>query len=415
MHHRWVRSLAVFALTLACRSIAAQGEAPPEGEATSWAFAHVARLQDLSALDGVIGKARVIGFSEYAHQQPECLELRNRLFEHLVSSHGVTAIAAETSYVRSIPADDYVLGRGPAAAPREAVHGVFAWSPHVADENRHLLEWMRAYNAANASGRKLRFYGIDLTGYRPGKDVFEHARESADLALAYVAKLEPQAARTLRRRLEPGLAHFTRATYARLSPVERDALTAALNDLANLFAERQSQWLKRTSPLEYGRAHRSLQISLQHDRDFRASAQPGGAINTAREVAMADNLRWVLEQEGPSGRVLLFASFDHLTRGPNPDFHDGQLGAHLARMLGNDYVAIASYWLRERAELTSPGDAGALADEILRPVAARLSYPLGLLNLRSRPFDSRWSHRNGTPSFFDAVLFLDVKKSAPRW
>lgn len=408
--------LTALVLSLACHGIAAaQDEAPSGRDTTSWALANAVELRELRALDAVIGKARVIGLAEYAHQQPECLELRNRLFEYLVKSHGVTAIAAETSFIKGIPADDYVLGRATGKPGQEAVHGMFSWSPHVADENRQLLEWMRRYNEASPSARKLRFYGIDLTGYRPSADIYEHARESADRALAYATRFEPRIAGALLRRLESGLARFTRSAYAKLSPAERDALTGALRDLSSLFEQRRPLWAGQTSTLEYERAYRSVQVSLQHDADFRASAQ-SAEPNSLREAAMAANLRWVLEQEGPAGRVLLFASFDHLTRGPNPDFHGQQLGAQLATMLGEDYVAMGSYWLRDRAELTRPGDAGVLADELLRPVAERLPHPLSFLDMRARPADERWLTGQGTrASFFDAVVFLRVNGKPPQW
>lgn len=376
-------------------------------------------LNDLAAVDALIGEARVIGFAEYGHLQPEGLAFRNRLFQHLVQSRGVTALAAETSFVESIAADDYVLGHGPDLPSAEAVHGAFSWSPLVAEENRRLLEWMRAYNAAHPAARPLRFLGIDLTGYRPDEDLFGRARRGADIALAYAAGLEPQAAPEFRRRLEPGLSRFTRSKYATLSVEERDALTVALRDLESLFDQRRPRWVVQTSSLEYERAHRSLRVALQHDADFRTDAHGGSA---AREAAMAENLRWALEQQGRGGRILVFASFDHLTKGPNPRFEEEQLGAHLTEEWGEDYVAIGSYWLRNPAEHPRPTmkharlDAGERADELLRPAAMGRTNAISFLDLRSRPVDARWLTGRGIrSSFFDAMIILQVHEAAPRW
>lgn len=45
---------------------------------------------------------------------------------------------------------------------------------------------------------------------------------------------------------------------------------------------------------------------------------PPGAWSamSARDAAMADNVRWVLSREGPGGRVLVFAHNQHVKNAP---------------------------------------------------------------------------------------------------
>jgi len=373
-------------------------------------------LPDFAAIDAAVGDARVIGLAEFAHQQPECLAFRNRLFQHLVESKGVSAIAAETSYIKSTAVDDYVTGRTHSpVVDAELLHGMFAWSPRISDENRALLEWMRAYNTMHPDKRPLRFYGVDLTGSRPGDDVFAHARETVDAALAYASRREPDTALAMRRRLQPGLEHFTRAKYGRQSSGEADAFTAALTDLIALFEERRPRWIQTSSALEFNRAVQNLQVARQHDLDFRTELA-GRHPDTMREAALADNVGWVLEQEGEGARILVFASFDHLTRGPNAQFNNEQLGAHLATRMRRQYAAITTYWAMESAELPPSDDAQTRADVFLRPIAARLVQPVAFLDFRSHPrFSELISPDAVPPGFFDGVVFMRVTSKPPKW
>jgi erythromycin esterase len=117
---------------------------------------------DLKSLKSAIGKARVVALGENAHGVHELLEFRNRLFEFLVQEMGFTAIAVETGFAESMPANDFVSGG--AGSSSQLAHNVFQWLPGAFDENRELIEWMRAYNERPSTHRKIRLYGIDLTG-----------------------------------------------------------------------------------------------------------------------------------------------------------------------------------------------------------------------------------------------------------
>jgi erythromycin esterase-like protein len=54
----------------------------------------------------------LLGFGEALHGGEEIVLLRNRLFEHLVTAHGYSAIATESSFPRGRLVNEYVAGRG---------------------------------------------------------------------------------------------------------------------------------------------------------------------------------------------------------------------------------------------------------------------------------------------------------------
>ena len=66
----------------------------------------------------------LLGFGEALHSAEEMLIVRNRVFERLVSAHGYSAIAIESSFPLAQIVDEYVAGGGP---PTYA--GVWSTSP----------------------------------------------------------------------------------------------------------------------------------------------------------------------------------------------------------------------------------------------------------------------------------------------
>lgn len=318
----------------------------------AWARAHLSPLNsvqpggstnDLLPLKRIIGSARVIGLGEPEHGIDEFLTFRNRLIEFLIQSAGVTAIAAETGYSESVAVDDYINGR------RElnptVVGSVFSWSfktPY--SENQTLLEWLRAYNDRSSTRRKIHFYGLDLSGGRVGR--FTETHLALDATLAYVAKVDTTEARLLHQRLDPLTPRFTSTAYDSLSVADQNALTAAIDDLVNLFDRRQVKWSALTSSDAYDAARHQAVIARQLNANFRAAAAESNP-QAQRETAMAQNLRWVLDREGAGGRIFLFAADWHLSKGPMvTDRWGSSLGEHLQAMLGKDYVSIGTTFNR---------------------------------------------------------------------
>src|SRR3712207_5475344 len=67
----------------------------------------------VAALGDVV---EILGLGEPLHGSEAFLRLRNRVFRRLAAAHGYSAIAVESSFPRGVAVNDYVLGRGSAAA-----------------------------------------------------------------------------------------------------------------------------------------------------------------------------------------------------------------------------------------------------------------------------------------------------------
>src|SRR5258708_19755043 len=70
-----------------------------------------------TAVDKVVASpgdsVELLGLGEALHGGEDILILRNRLFQHLVATHGYSAIAIESSFPRGHLVNEYLAGRGP--------------------------------------------------------------------------------------------------------------------------------------------------------------------------------------------------------------------------------------------------------------------------------------------------------------
>lgn len=378
-------------------------------------------LTDLQHLKPVIGKARVVALGESAHGMHEFLAFRNRLLEFLVQKMGFTAIAVETGFLEAIQVDDYVMGS--IADSSTAAQNVFMWSPQVYQENQELIKWIRRHNANVSLTRKVRFYGVDLTGGQDG--VFINSRRAIDAALGYIERVDSDLAQQFRLRLEPLLEKFNDKSYSTLTLDERKILTASISDLVTVYERQRAAFLARTSESDYHKAYRHAVIARQLDAYFQPVPDTTDAVSkvNVRDAAMADNFRWVLEREGPQGRVLMFAHNWHIKKGPSqkepyaeffPKSLPTMMGQHLRLMLGNEMIALGFTY---NQGLSTAADSSSIDGTL-----ARIKSPLFVLNLRTAPIRgavAEWLNRErrmrvndrygelNLIKAFDALVFVE--------
>lgn len=426
-------------LGAATRSVEAQGP-PPFDEYRAWAAEHAigidnlgfdTGLSDLAALGSVVGDARVVGFSEPFHGAHEPLALRNRLLEYLVTELGFTAIALETGLSPSKLLYDYVLG-GPGEAgalAREAFSARFG----LFQENVDLLEWLRAYNQTVPSSRAVRLYGVDLTGHE-----ISCACRSLEAVIEFLRETSLPGAAPVREAVEEVIPLFRFDVYPELTSVQKDQITVTIDRLLAYLDHDRADLVALVGVDNYAWSRRQA-VAAHQDNAFLRYLEDPWAL---REAGMADNLRWVLDREGPTGRVMFFANNTHtgshrfsLGRDLPSDWPTKGLasaGFLLRRELGSDLVTIGTYfgegvgdfWFMGGGQPFPQDDGG--IDALL----GSISFPTYLIDLRALPASGRlgtWMrmehetrlfnryHLRFAPAdAFDAILYINRLTPATR-
>jgi erythromycin esterase len=337
--------------------------------------------------------------------------------QYLVENKGFTAIAIESGIVEGRTVHDYVAG-GPGDLPTVLAQGI-SWTFDQLPQNADLVRWLRKYNENPRHRRKINFYGFDVAG-SPGNPMANRGMETAlTEALAYLTRVDGEAASTLHAqidRLLPSIRLDTRPTYdgpgyEKLGQADRDTLSAAITDLITLMERREAAYMAASSPSDYRWAYRYAIGARQADNWLRRV--PVGWARSMekmdffpeatdiRDRAQADNLDWILREEGPSGKVLVYAARYHLSTMPVNSTHYSSgsgyqpqqvAGTYLRRRLGDRLLTIGN--------LIGKGDIGCAGfkmawqpapPESIDGLAGELGHPLFLLDLRKAPADvSSW-------------------------
>ena len=327
-----------------------------------WAATHAVPITTVKAIDNdsdllplksAIGTARIVALGEPVHGAHEPLEFRNRLFRFLVERMGFTAIAIESGFTESINARSFIEG-GEGDAATATRTGVSSWESEF-PENRELIQWMRDYNAAapSAGHRKVRFYGIDMTaGARKGGPWL-----AIDLALKFLSRADPKTAQILRQSLGDTLSGIEGSQFGRLPAAAQAQFDTSIKAIAKAMRDSRKSLIAASSDDEYHWAWHNIDAARQLAKCIpitpliplqRTNLAPWVARFECRESAMAENVKWALDNERPQGRLLVFAHDSHVI---NTKF-DGQqmakarkkpaaMGLYLRRAYGDDlYITL---------------------------------------------------------------------------
>jgi erythromycin esterase len=335
---------------------------------------------DLAPLTPVLAGARVVGLGESTHGTREFFQLKHRMFEYLVSELGFTVFTIEANFTEAFAVDHYVLtGEGD---PARALAGLHFWTWNT-QEVLALIHWMRAYNADPAHPRKLRFYGMDSQiSIGPAQALLDYL---AQVDPAYRAEVEPW----LTRLLEPGELNGINA---------QESMDRAATYIPRVLQLRRRLEAQR-EPYVQARGEEAYLLITQHARTLEhsvtISSLPGTERSNRRDVYAAENVRWILEREGPGAKMAIWAHNAHLMR-ENGNFIP--TGAHLKAELGDAFYMFRLAFNQGtfRAILLPSGGTpqglrthriDAAPEETFEAALASTELPLLALDLRAAPRD----------------------------
>lgn len=326
---------------------------------TAWAY-----------LRPLIGLARVVAIGENIHGGHEPLALRNQIIRYAVTQLGFTAVAIESGFTEEQLVDRYVQGEAldVDTVLRQGINNGFGLMP----ENKELLLWLRAYN--ETASRKVHFYGIDQTG--AGAAIYTGAT-AVEAALTF---LGPEQAAPHRAALVPLLDRFTAGRFLELSSGERVRLREALGRLGRAVGAAPS-----ADRFAKAVAVRNVWAAVRLEQSFGVSGREGPRSLHAirlRDSVMAENTRWVLQQQGPGGRIVVFAHNGHVWDVPMAFPAMGpamvMMGTRLRRMFGRDLCVMGM------AAVNYEGMGVVLSDpSSMENTFARVMLPSHALDLRT--------------------------------
>ena len=360
-----------------------------------------APLDDLDALDSMVGDASLILLGESTHGSAEFFRWKHRFVRWLSHQGAPTIFVIEDHPDKADAIDHYIhTGDGDAAA---LVGGLFGfWARR---ETLELVEWMRA--ATMAGDVRLTFAGVDVQVPLGAITALER----------YASTVGPELEQTVTSELEPMRAAWEEARYPQRAAEEYERWAAS--------AERVRQALQDHAPGADGGA---LERALLDARLVWQSARVSAAADfRVRDEYLAENLAWLRERAEPGARFIVWAHNTHVR------LDESAMGEHLERRYpgdvlsiglftaDGDYVAYDGRSLRSYQLFPAPpgsveyllqttGEEVVALDLRDRAAGQLLQTPLLHRNLGLWPADLGF-YRTIVPAGFHALLFVDSTTS----
>jgi erythromycin esterase len=360
------------------------------------------------SLEKVFAAARIIALGEATHGQHESFAIKRRLTMHLIRRHGIRLVAYEASSSQMIQANQYVLGKTDDWQLAMRGFGMLIWQ---IEENRQLLEDLRAWNLQAPAGQQVQIIGFDAQDGTAALDRLSELMPSPDLQT--LARL-----RTMVTTAQEALTEFNRG-----KPSLWEGTAKEIDDI--------EQWLQKRGPAS-GSQQDEYRLRVQEYLwSLRMYSSRGG-----RDRAMADLLRQQLDTAGSPTRCVLWAHNGHVQRTPLAYLGttDLAMGGHLAEEFGSDYFAIGFAFGQGEFQAnaqTNSGQWGFRRYQLSAAPVGSLEWTLGqtghsvfLVNLREAPAEEpirtwlaapqgqRWFGGYGVPDDCDA-LTRDAAKLLP--
>jgi erythromycin esterase len=283
-------------------------------------------LTDLAPLRAMVGTARVVGLGEGTHGTREFFQLKHRVFQFLVREMGFTHFAIEATWPEANDVNEYVLtGQGD---PARLLSHLYFWTWNT-QEVLDLILWMRQWNTSASPSQRVQFVGFDMQF--PGA--------AMDTVASFVGRVDPAMSAFVSNRYSCLALYrntgsrFARAAsaYAALPASQREACHQGLQEVFSLIGANGASYRSGSSDGVYENALHSAR-TVQQFEEMAAASASSGLAGGVRDRSMAENVQWLLQQAGPTARMMLWAHNAHVANWP------GMMGSPLRAVYGADYV-----------------------------------------------------------------------------
>lgn len=283
-----------------------------------------AEFGGIETVGEIVGDARIIAVGEPVYGAREIALVKRRMFEYLVRNKGVRAVVVEAGWSESMAIDEYLhTGSG---NPEELLTRLRTWTWNTS-EALDLVRWMRRYNESAPPSKRLHFVGADM--------IFTSA--AAFALRSYLATVDPEFLTRVDETLQFFAEPESSEKYARMRSREGGRLLLDVERALDRLWRKRRAYAAATSQNDWAVAEHHGQMLRQSVDVWRASVR-GALPAPLRERYLAENVRWVLDQNEAGGRLFLWS---HNSRVSVESLQDGErMGRQLQRMFGSDLVVI---------------------------------------------------------------------------
>lgn len=273
-------------------------------------------------LSSFFNDKRLIAVGEPNHFSKEVFETKADFFKFLVKDLGFNIIGLEENFASCLAINDYILnGTG---EPNKLIKHFYSW-PWVTQEVLNLIEWMRTYNLGEPE-KKVQFYGFDMQQAYPAMRCLND----------YFFKVDSEFYQTL----------DSLPVMSYMEQVNFKVDTSLIKVIRRKLNKNKSKYQEKSSKNEWNIAWQNTNILLQQNSYisiYEVEKNTSYWIRERRKLRdklMADNIQWVLENEKPTAKMMVWAHNSHVSKGRYPSSVDSTMGEFLRSKYEENYYTI---------------------------------------------------------------------------
>ena len=287
---------------------------------------------DLLPLKDIVGDARIVSLGEPTHGNREVFQLKHRMIEYLITEMGFDLFALECPYGEAYDINRYVVdGVGD---PEKALAGIYYWTWDT-QEVLDLIKWMRVYNSDPSNKKKVKFYGFDP----------QDPERAARVMLEYLAKVDPILEKKVRPELGILEVPFSNPEIIgrrQYIPEEYDSLSLqAIRKVMDALDNKKGMYIAASNLSNWTLAR---QHARQVELYVEANTEDGENYSKVRDSGQAENLKWIMDQEGSDAKMIVWAHNSHVSNSSRWGIE--WMGNHLKRWYGDELKIFGFFFNR---------------------------------------------------------------------
>jgi len=267
------------------------------------------------AIDKAIGNSKFVAVSDGAHNVTEFIAINAAIVEYLIKNKGFTTVVCESGLPESRTTHDYILGKQ--VDKKDWIGGLnkmYGWWTEYTD----MIEWMRTYSQNVSNDKKIKFYGIDITGFYT--DLRPKFKQITDC----LEKVDPVYTHKIQSDLNPVLEIVHSVEFRKAPRNYHDSLTLEqkylleqktvelINYISNnkvkilkQYSNEDYEWLRQSSISLYQAVTYYKNSTNAKNKDFNEFVGLNG-----RELAMEQNFQWVYKSD-TTAKILIICHNVH--------------------------------------------------------------------------------------------------------
>ena len=280
------------------------------------------RISDTGYLKKALANKRIICMGEATHGTHEFQCIKSSIFKFLATQMGYKLFGIEAGFTECEKVNNYVLyGHGDA---KQAIQGMIFWTWNTR-EIYDLVQWMRAYNKDRPEADKIKFFGFDM----------QNTQGTIEQIAKRLNKLDSGYFNT---HFELLLDQFNKRPTVNRHLT--DGVKTMLVQLDNYVTEQESNLsslFPKENPKQLHNYIRLLKQNFDLAETMTKIRNRGALANEVRDRCMAENVKYILDQEGEHSKIMLWTHNVHASKVANIS---GAMGQYLKSVYDNQYYAI---------------------------------------------------------------------------